>query len=74
MITVDMTKTGENIENMRRSSGLTVRQVLDEIGLSSPNSFSKWIHGQSMPTIDNLVILASLFGVGIGDIVATKAA
>ena len=74
MVTVDMAKTGENIENMRRSSGLTVRQVLDEIGLSSPNSFSKWIHGQSMPTIDNLVILASLFGVGIGDIVATKAA
>lgn len=69
-----MTKTGENIENMRRSSGLTVRQILDEIGLSSPNSFSKWIHGQSMPTIDNLVILASLFGVGIGDIVVTKAA
>ena len=73
MITVDIERTGKNIDQMRRDSGLNVSDVLERMGLASPNSFSKWIHGKSLPTIDNLVILADLFGVGIGEIVATKA-
>lgn len=72
MKTIDMEKTGENIDQMRKKSGMSVSAIMDTIGISSPNSFYKWIHGKSMPTIDNLVMLADIFGCGIGDIVATK--
>lgn len=72
MKTVDMEKTGENIDRMRRERGVTVSEIRDAAGLSAISGIYKWFHGESLPTVDNLVILADLFGVGIGDIVATR--
>ena len=38
-------------------------------GKATPQAIYKWIHGTSMPTIDNLVILAAIFDVTMDDIV-----
>ena len=32
----------------------------------------KWIHGTSMPTLDNVMALSMLFGVSVNDIVVMK--
>ena len=39
-------------------------------GFSTPQAIYKWIHGTTMPTVDNLVILAAMFDVTMDDIVA----
>ena len=38
-------------------------------GFSTPQAVYKWIHGTAMPTIDNLVILAAVFGVTMDEII-----
>ena len=71
-ITVDIIKTGSNIKMLRSAAGLTVKDLQCELGFSTPQAIYKWQRGDSMPTIDNLAVLAAVFGVRIDDIVAVK--
>ena len=66
--TIDMAATGRNIANMRRRAGMTVSDLQAVLGFNTPQAIFKWIRGDSLPTVDNLVILASVFGVKIDDI------
>ena len=65
---IDMIATGINITRMRISAGLTVKDVQDIFGFSTPQAIYKWQRGTALPTVDNLVVLAALFGVKIDDI------
>ena len=65
---IDMTATGINIARMRIAAGLTVKDVQDIFGFSTPQAIYKWQRGAALPTVDNLVVLASIFGVKIDDI------
>ena len=65
---IDMTATGINITRMRINAGLTVKDVQDVFGFSTPQAIYKWQRGTALPTIDNLVVLAAVFGVKIDDI------
>ena len=66
---VDMTATGRNIVRLRKQAGMTVRDLQDVFGFSNPQAIYKWQRGQAMPTIDNLVVLAAVLGVGLDDII-----
>ena len=65
---IDMTATGINITRMRIHAGLTVKDLQDIFGFSTPQAIYKWQHGAALPTVDNLVVLAAVFGVRIEDI------
>lgn len=65
---IDMTTTGINITRMRIDAGLTVKDVQDVFGFSTPQAIYKWQRGTALPTVDNLAVLAVLFGVKIDDI------
>lgn len=65
---IDMTATGINIARMRQNAGLTVKDLQNIFGFSTPQAIYKWQHGTAMPTVDNLVVLAAVFGVPIDDI------
>ena len=65
---IDMTATGINITRMRISAGLTVKDLQDIFGFSTPQAIYKWQRGTALPTVDNLVVLATVFGVKIDDI------
>ena len=65
---IDMTATGRNIVRMRQNAGLTVKDLQDIFGFSTPQAIYKWQRGTAMPTVDNLVVLAAVFGVTIDDI------
>ena len=66
---IDMTATGKNIKMMRMAAGLSVRNLQDIFGFTNPQAIYKWQSGKAMPTIDNMLILASVFGVKIDDII-----
>ena len=70
---IDMKATGANIKQIRMKAGMTIDNVADRCGISK-NSVCKWQRGDTMPTIDNFVVLAAVFGVGIDDIVVTRTA
>ena len=65
---IDMTATGINITRLRVNAGMTVRDLQDVFGFASPQAIYKWQRGAALPTVDNLVVLAAIFGVRIDDI------
>ena len=67
---VDTVATGRNIDRLRVEAGLSVRDMQTVFGFAPPQAIYKWIRGASLPTIDNLVILAAILGVTLDEIVA----
>ena len=66
---INTAATGQNINRMRIAAGLTVKDMQTVFGFATPQAIYKWIHGTSMPTIDNLIILAAMLDVTMDDIV-----
>ncbi len=58
--TIDMKLTGQNIRSLLWERGLTVRNVQEFLGLSTPQSIYHWLDGSSMPTLDHLYALSEL--------------
>ena len=65
---VRATAAVNNINRMRINAGLTVKNLQDIFGFSTPQAIYKWQRGTALPTVDNLVVLATVFGVRIDDI------
>jgi Predicted transcriptional regulators len=65
---IDMTATGINITRFRVNAGMTVRDLQNVFGFTTPQAIYKWQRGTALPTVDNLVVLAAVFGVRIDDI------
>ena len=65
---IDMTATGMNIMRLREDAGMTVRDLQKTFGFSTPQAIYKWQRGTALPTVDNLIVLALVFGVTIEDI------
>ena len=65
---IDMAATGININRLRVNAGLTVKDLQNIFGFNTPQAIYKWQRGTALPTVDNLVVLAAVFGVRIDDI------
>ena len=65
---IDMAATGQNIARLRKRAGLTVKDLQDLVGFATPQAIYKWQRGTAMPTLDNIAVLAAVFGVMIDDI------
>ena len=66
--TIDMIRTGENINKLRKQAGLSVKELQNIFGFATPQAIYKWQQGAALPSIYNLVVLAAVFQVGIDDI------
>lgn len=66
---IDLKATGQNIKKIRQASGVSVRDLQMVLGFTNPQAIYKWQNGDSMPSLDNLVILASVLGVSMDDII-----
>ena len=69
--TINLVRTGENILRLRQQNGLSVKDLQDIFGFATPQAIYKWQHGTTLPTIDNLIVLAAVFQVRMEDILAT---
>lgn len=69
---IDMAATGMNITRLRINAGLTVRDLQTIMGFATPQAIYKWQHGTALPTLDNLVVLAAVFGVPMDDILVVQ--
>ena len=66
---IDLAATGIRITQLRQQSGLTVRDLQDIFGFNTPQAIYRWQRGVTLPTLDNLVILATVFGTTLDAIV-----
>ena len=67
---INTVATGQNINRMRIAADMSVRDMQEVFGFSTPQAIYKWIHGTAMPTIDNMVVLAAMFDVTVDEIIA----
>ena len=65
---IDLIRTGENIRNLRKLAGVSISELQDIFGFRNPQAIYKWQRGEALPSIDNLVVLASVLNVRIDDI------
>ena len=65
---IDMIRTGQNINRLRKIAGVSVKDLQEVFGFNSPQAIYKWQHGTALPTIDNMVVLARVLGVRIDEI------
>lgn len=68
MPTIDMKATGLNLKAIIKAKGYKIVDVQTRCGFSTPQAIFKWFRGDSMPTIDNMVILADMLGCTIDQI------
>lgn len=68
MPAIDMAATGANIKRMRKAAGMTIADITDACGITA-GAVCKWQRGDAMPTIDNFIVLATIWNVRIDDIV-----
>ncbi len=59
---IDLIATGIRITELRQQTGLTVRDLQDIFGFNTPQAIYRWQRGLTLPTLDNLVVLAAVFG------------
>ena len=69
---IDMAATGQNIFRLREAAGLSVKELQDKMGLASLQAIYRWQHGDNIPSVDNLLILADILGVTMDDIIVWK--
>ena len=69
---INMTATGKNIMRLRINAGMTVKDLQDVFGFTTPQAIYKWQRGTAMPTLDNMVALAAVFGVTIDEIIVVQ--
>ena len=65
---IDVPMTGAKIDLLRKKANLSVKDIQEVFGFKNPQAIYKWIHGRSLPTVDNLIILAEIFNVTVDDI------
>ena len=70
--TIDLVATGKNIVRLREESGLSVRELQDIFGFATPQAIYKWQHGAALPTIDNLIVLSTIFKVSMEEIIIVE--
>ncbi len=69
---IDMIGTGRRIIELRSAAGLSVRDLQDVFGFGTPQAIYKWQQGAAMPSLDNLIVLATVLGVHLDDIIVIK--
>ena len=70
--TIDPVKTGANIIRLRKAAGLSVHDLQHIFGFNSPQAIYKWQSGASLPSIDNLIVLAQVLHVPIEEIIVLR--
>ena len=69
---VDMKLTGQRIMILRQQRGISVRELQNLLGFSTPQSIYKWQRGETLPTVENLVALSCILSVPIEEILAAN--
>ncbi len=70
--TIDLVKTGKNIQRTRKEKGVTVTQICEVMGFENPQSVYKWQRGASLPSVENLLALSRILGIPMEQILVEK--
>ena len=68
---INIKATGENIKRLREQRNISVKALSEMLDLTIIAVYS-WQSGRSLPTVENLVALSSIFDVGMNEILVVE--
>ena len=69
---IDMAATGAHLNTLFTTHGFSVIAIKNYLGLNTTNAIYKWLHGKSIPSIDNLLALSILFNTNINELLVYR--
>lgn len=67
-ISINMEETGANIKRLIKASGYSVRDIMEITGISTEQAIYKWCRGESIPSIEAMLILSNALGIEIKEL------
>lgn len=71
-ITLDMELSGKKLYDAIKNSGYSVKELQEMLYLSCPHPIYRWMHGYTLPSIDNLYRLSCILGMPMEDLLAVR--
>lgn len=72
MLTIDMKATGQRMKEMCLAKGIKPKDIMDACGFSNLNGIYRWFRGETLPALDNFIILADLLDATIDSILVIR--
>ncbi|MBQ6563081.1 MAG: helix-turn-helix domain-containing protein [Clostridiales bacterium] len=69
-VVINMKRTGENILSLRAEKGMSAQDLAVVLGFSTPHTIYRWQKGETLPSVDSLVVLSEIFEVSMNEIIA----
>ena len=69
---IDPVGTGINLKTLITDNGYTIAGIGRKLGIADISTLYKWLRGDTLPGIDNMLALSILLNVTINDILVTK--
>lgn len=69
-MSIDCEETGMRIKKLIRENGYSVKDIQEAMGFENPQAVYKWLRGESLPSIDNLLILGKILNTKLENILA----
>ncbi len=68
-LSINVKETGRRITAVRESAGLSVKDLQELLGFDAPQAIYRWQRGETMPSLDHLIILAAACNVQIDELI-----
>lgn len=69
---IDLIETGRNITRLMKINNIKVIDLQEIFGFEYPQAIYKWKRGECLPTVDNLIVLATVFKTTVDKIIVTN--
>ena len=66
---IDIRATGQGIRNLAKERKITAEEIQKRMGFTTRTPIYKWFNGQTLPSLDNLLILSEMLGVTVEEII-----
>lgn len=66
---IDIVMTGKRIHHAILDSGYTLKEIREMLFIKHPQPVYRWIHGYTLPSVDNLYGLSKILNVHMEDLI-----
>ncbi len=66
---INVAATAAKIKECRIRAGYSVREIQAIFNFSSPEAIYAWEKGKYIPSIDNMIVIAEVYGVTVDDFI-----
>lgn len=72
MVKISRTETGKRIRKLIVERGMTARDVQEAMNLDSPQAVYRWMYGDTLPSLENAVLLGQLLEIPLDAILVLE--